>query len=159
MAIRDGDMKGIMSAFNRIGCTHVAASQGLMNGILRGEWGYNGYLITDSIKSAEYFLPIECLMAGNDRMLGASNSGSTWGFTAATAEKDIVVQAGLREAYHRKLYTYVNSVMFNGVTSHDAVGGSSAWWVVMLQIGMGLCLVGFVVFFVLFIREFRKEGR
>jgi beta-glucosidase len=159
MAIRDGDMKGIMSAFNRIGCTHVAASQGLMNGILRGEWGYNGYLITDSIKSAEYFLPIECLMAGNDRMLGASNSGSTWGFTVASVEKDIVVQAGLREAYHRKLYTYVNSVMFNGVTSHDAVGSGTAWWVVMLRIGMGLCLVGFLVFFVLFIKEFRKERR
>lgn len=159
MAIRDGDMKGIMTAFNRIGCTHVAASQNLMNGILRGEWGYNGYVITDSIKSAEYFLPVECLMAGNDRMLGASNSGSTWGFTVDTVKDDIVVQAGLREAYHRKLYTYVNSVMFNGVTEGAKIGGGTIWWITMLRIFMGLSFVGFAACLVLYIKAFRKEGR
>jgi len=156
--IRDGSLKGLMSAFNRIGCTHVAADKGLMNGILRGEWGWNGYLITDSVKSAQYFLPRECLMAGNDGMLGGSNNGTVWNFTPEEVSKDIVLQAGIRESYHRKLYSYVNSVLLNGMTSESASSGAVVWWVLMLRILMGINFVGFVVFLILFIVRDRKEG-
>lgn len=157
--IRDGSMKGIMTAFNRIGCTHVGASKELMLGILRGEWGWNGYLITDSVKSAQYFLPKECLVAGNDMMLGGSNNGKTWDFTVDTVSKDPVLQAGIRDSYHRKLYVYVNSVLFNGMTADSAASGAVVWWVLALRIAMGLSLVGFVVFLVLFLLKERKERR
>lgn len=105
-----------MTAFNRLGCTHVGASKGLMNGILRGEWGFKGYVITDSVKSAKYFLPSECLVAGNDRMLGGSNNVSVWGYTEDEVADDLVIQAGVRESYHRYLYTYVNSSVMNGIS-------------------------------------------
>ena len=157
--IREGSLKGIMSAFNRIGCTHVGADKGLMNGILRGEWGWNGYLMTDSVKSASYFQPRECLMAGNDLMLGASNNGKVWGFTADEIRDDIVVQNALRESYHRKLYSYANSALLNGITPDSASDGSVVWWVLMLRIGMGLSFVGFAAFLVLFIVRDRKERR
>lgn len=156
--IRDGSMKGLMSAFNRIGCTHVAAHTGLMNGILRGEWGFNGFMVTDSVKSAQYFLPRECLMAGNDMMLGGSNNGKTWNFTPETVEKDPVVQAGIRESFHRKLYYYANSVLLNGITPDSSASGGAPWWVVTLQVLGGLGLVGFVGCFTLYtVAKVRKE--
>jgi beta-glucosidase len=157
--IRDGSLKGLMSAFNRVGCVHVAAHTGLMNGILRGEWGFRGYMITDSVKSSQYFLPKECLMAGNDMMLGGSNNGKIWEFTEETVAKDLVLQAALRESYHRKLYFYTNSVLMNGITQASSTGNSIVWWTLMLRILGGITFVGFVVFFVLFLVNVKKERR
>lgn len=155
--IRDGSLKGLMSAFNRIGCTHVAADQGLMNGILRGEWGFNGFLITDSVKSAKYFLPRECLMAGNDMMLGGSNNGAVWNMTEEAVKDDPAVQAALRESYHRKLYFYTNSILMNGITHEATAGNAVIWWAVTLQVLGGICLVGFLACAVLYIGNERKE--
>lgn len=155
--IRDGSLKGLMSAFNRIGCTQVAADQGLMNGILRGEWGFNGFLITDSVKSAKYFQPRECLMAGNDMMLGGSNNGAVWNMTEEAVKDDPAVQAALRESYHRKLYFYTNSVLMNGITHESTAGNAVIWWAVTLQVLGGICLVGFLACAALYIVNERKE--
>lgn len=157
--IREGTLNALMTAFNRIGCTHVAAHQGLMNGIVRGEWGFLGYIITDSVKSAQYFLPRECLMAGNDLMLGASNNGKTWEFTEKAVKEDIVLQAALREAYHHKLYTYVNSILFDGVTEDSVVGSGLTWWSVSLRVAEGICLAGAAGCLILFIKSAKKERR
>lgn len=159
IAIRKDSIKGIMSAFNRVGCTHIAAHRGVMNGILRGEWGWNGYMMTDSVKSSAYFLPRECIMAGNDMMLGGSNNGSVWNWSAETLQEDPVLQNAVRESYHRKLYMLVNSALLNGMTSDSGASGAVVWWVLMLQIIMGLNLVGLVVFAVLSIMSYRKERR
>lgn len=157
--IRDGSLKGLMSAFNRIGCIHVGAHKGLMNGILRGEWGFNGLMITDSVKSAQYFLPKECLMAGNDMMLGGSNNSKIWEFTEETVAKDPVLQSALRESYHRKLYFYANSVLMNGITQESSASGTIVWWALILRILGGVSFVGFVVCFVLFLVNTKKERR
>lgn len=157
--VRDGQAKGIMSAFNRIGATQVASDQNLMLGILRGEWGYNGYLITDSVKSTQYFLPREALMAGNDMMLGGSNNGKAWNMTVETVKEDPVIQKGLRDAFHRKLFLRINNVQMNGVTPDTNASGGLVWWELMLRILMGLSLVGFAVNVVLFTVKSRKEGR
>ena len=96
IAIRDGGLKGLMTAFNRLGCTHVAAHQGLMNGILEGEWGYRGFTMTDSVKSSQYFLPRETILAANHQMLGGSNNGAVWGLTVDEVSKDPALQNALR---------------------------------------------------------------
>lgn len=157
--IRDGSMKGLMTAFNRIGCTHVGADQGLMNGILRGEWAFNGYVMSDSVKSAQYFLAKECLLAGNDMMLGGSNSADVWGFTPEEVAKDPVLQAGVQESFHRKLYYYVNSIHFNGITAESSASGRSPWWVVTFQVLGGVNLVGFGTCLALYLVFERKERR
>ncbi len=159
IGIRDGGIKGLMSAFNRIGCLHVGASKNLMNGILRGEWGWKGFMMTDSVKSASYFLPRETAAAGNDQMLGGSNNGKVWKMTEAEVGKDIALQANLRESYHRKLYAHVNSNLMNGITADTAAASSQPVWVTILQIIMGAGYVGFMVLIVLYVLAERKERR
>ncbi len=159
IAIRDSEIKGLMSAFNRIGCTHVAASEDLMNGILRGEWAWNGFMMTDSVKSGQYFLPRECSVAGNDQMLGGSNNADVWKLTEDEVEKDIVLQANLRESYHRKLYAYVNSSMMNGIDSETAAKRTQEWWKTLFQTSIGMSALLFVLFTVLFLKKFKKERR
>lgn len=159
IAFRDGNANSLMTAFNRLGCTHVGASKGLMNGILRGEWGFKGYVITDSVKSSQYFLPSECLVAGNDRMLGGSNNVSVWGYTEDEVKDDPVIQAGVRESYHRYLYTYVNSSVMNGISEKTDATGAITWWILALQLATGFSFVLFMVFLVLFILKYRKERK
>ncbi len=159
IAIRAGDMQGLMTAFNRVGCIHAGAHPGLINGILRGEWGFKGYVITDSVKSASYFLARECAEAGTDMMLGGSNNGKLWGMTAEEVGKDPFLQSALRESFHRKLFYYANSVLMNGITPESAASGAQEAWKTALQITGGLTFVGFAAFFVLFIVFDRKERR
>lgn len=159
IGIRDGEIKGLMSAFNRIGCIHVGASKNLMNGILRGEWGWNGFMMTDSVKSASYFLPRECAVAGNDQMLGGSNNGKVWNLSESEVSKDIVLQANIRESYHRKLYAHVNSNLMNGITAKTAATNAQPLWITILQIFMGAGYVGFIAMIVLYVLAERKERR
>lgn len=140
IAVEDGGLMNLMSAFNRIGLTHCGASQELMNGILRGEWGFNGKLITDSVKSAQYFLPSECLMAGNDQMLGGGNSAAAWNYSVETFENDPALQAELRESYHRHLYTAINSNRMNGITEESSVAHEYNAWQWALTGTWGVCI-------------------
>ena len=159
IGIRDGGIKGFMSAFNRIGCIHVGASKPLMVNILRGEWGWKGFMMTDSVKSSSYFLPRECAAAGNDQMLGGSNNGKIWNLSEAEVSKDIVLQANIRESYHRKLYAHVNSALMNGIKADTAAGSAQPVWMTVLQIFYGAGYVGFIVFTVLYVLAARKERR
>lgn len=141
ITIEDGGLMNLMSAFNRIGLTHCGASQELMNGILRGEWGFNGKLITDSVKSAQYFLPSECLMAGNDQMLGGGNSSEVWEYSVEVFENDPALQAQLRESYHRHLYAAINSNRMNGITEESSVANEYTSWQWALTGVWAACIV------------------
>lgn len=140
IAIEDGGLGALMTAFNRIGLTHCGASQDLMLGILRGEWGYNGRIITDSVKSAKYFLPNECLMAGNDQMLGGGNSSAVWNYSVEVIEKDPALMAALRESYHRHLYTAINSNRMNGAIAKSSLVNQYFTWQVGLTCIWGICI-------------------
>lgn len=140
ITIEDGNLMNLMSAFNRIGLTHCGAAAELMNGILRGEWGYNGRLLTDSVKSAQYFRPSECLMAGNDQMLGGGNSSQAWEYSVEVFENDPALQNQLREAYHRYLYTAVNSNRMNGITEDSVVADAYTGWQWALTITWGILI-------------------
>ena len=48
MAVQQGKALGIMSAMNKIGDTSSYACYALDMLILRGEWGFNGFIVTDS---------------------------------------------------------------------------------------------------------------
>ena len=159
IGIRDGGIKGLMSAFNRIGCVHVGASKNLMNGILRGEWGWKGFLMTDSVKSSAYFLPRENAAAGNDMMLGGSNNGKVWNMTPDAVSQDIVLQSNIRDSYHRKLFAFVNSAVMNGITADTAAASAQPVWVTILEIFMGAGYVGFMALAVLYVLAERKERR
>ena len=136
IAIRNVEVSGIMTSFNRVGCTHTAASTGLCNGILRGEWGYQGRLISDSVKSAQYFQPTECLLTTHDLMLGATANGKAWNYTEEALASDALVQNGLREAFHKYLYVMVNSNLLNGITAETSVANALPWWQLVLYGGM-----------------------
>jgi beta-glucosidase len=46
-AVREGRVSGIMCAYNALNGTPCCASRGLLNGKLRKDWGFAGYVVTD----------------------------------------------------------------------------------------------------------------
>ena len=48
-ALTKGHGMGIMTSYNRIGATYAATHSNLMNGVMRGEWKYRGFIIDDAL--------------------------------------------------------------------------------------------------------------
>lgn len=47
IAVRDAEVKGVMCAYNAINGTFCAENKRLLTDILRGEWGFDGFVVTD----------------------------------------------------------------------------------------------------------------
>jgi len=62
-AVRDGGAWGIMSAYNRLEGEYCAANRRLLTSILRGEWGFDGFVVSDWYGAHE---PVGSVRAGLD---------------------------------------------------------------------------------------------
>ena len=47
LAVREGGALGVMTAYNRLNGPHCSEHAELLTGILRGEWGFEGFVLTD----------------------------------------------------------------------------------------------------------------
>lgn len=47
MAVREGGSLGIMTSYNRLNGTYNSENHELLHDILRGEWGFEGFVVTD----------------------------------------------------------------------------------------------------------------
>lgn len=47
MAVKEGEARSIMTSYNRINGYHAASNYDMLTTILRGEWGYQGMVMTD----------------------------------------------------------------------------------------------------------------
>ena len=48
LAVKEGGAWGVMSSFNYIGRTWAGGNSALLTGLLRGEWGFEGAVVTDA---------------------------------------------------------------------------------------------------------------
>lgn len=71
IAVKEGEPHGAMSAFNRIGTTWAGGSYALLTEILREEWGFEGFVISDAGigPQGNHFNALQAVQAGNDLML------------------------------------------------------------------------------------------
>ena len=126
--------QGVMTAFNRLGCVYAGAHRGLLTGILRDEWGYTGYIVTDMINGPEYMNWRDVTFAGgggcltenayDTSIIGDPNSADNM----KLIEKDTAFQQELKQMLKYDLYTFANSNTMNGVTSDTRVVRVHPWW-------------------------------
>jgi beta-glucosidase len=104
----------VMTSFNRIGTTWAGGHYQLITGVLRGEWGYKNFVLTDyevgSGKGA-YMNTLQTLAAGGDGKLKTVDMDALFGFDVADHP---AYQGYCRDAAHHILYTVVNSAGMNG---------------------------------------------
>lgn len=133
-----GNAHAVMSAMNRAGAVWVGASDALLNEIARGEWGFDGYCITDMAASNTAYIMTyqDGIPGGTDLFLG---SGSRTALDAY--QGDVTFAQAMREASHRILYVVANySAALNGMTPDTSVGETSWWW--SNAIMAGVCTAG-----------------
>ena len=99
-----GKALAIMSSYNWIGTVPAYANSGLLNGILREEWGFRGMVITDYDGSYGFMITDAAIRNGGDIMLGYGNYDSN-----KLNQKSATVLNAMRRASKNILYTVVNS--------------------------------------------------
>ncbi|MFA6819682.1 MAG: glycoside hydrolase family 3 N-terminal domain-containing protein [Bacteroidaceae bacterium] len=127
-AVEDGQANGIMSSFNRIGCTWTGAHKGLLTEVLRNEWGFQGSVITDYATSSGWMPLTAGLEAGNNIWLYTEAGMYDSKFEELTENDKYLLQLG-KESCHSILYSYVNSAAMNGYTSDTVnLSKTTPWW-------------------------------
>lgn len=140
----EGACTAIMSSYNRIGGTWTGASKELLTGVLRGEWGFVGRVLSDYIGSdvcKSYVSIYGGLYAGNDQLLN-TNEGF---FSLADAAKNPTIVSLMREATHRVLYSAINSAGMNGTSADTRVVQLVPAWRALLWTGTAVISAGIVI--------------
>lgn len=131
----DADGMAVMIAFNRIGATNASHYAGMLQNILRGEWGYTGLISTDMMNNNYYFNPESMIMAGitqvadfatNDNHINMGDGGNdaTWAYISEeTVANDAALVDQARENLKYQLYTFANSAVMNVSTERV-----QTWW-------------------------------
>ena len=104
----------VMTSFNRIGTTWAGGHYNLITGVLRGEWGFNGFVLTDYEVGAgkgSYMDTNQSLAAGGDGKLKTVGMDALFGYDIT---KNEAYYEYARDAAHHILYTVVNSAGMNG---------------------------------------------
>ncbi len=129
----------VMSSFNRIGTTWAGGYKNLLTNVLREEWGFRGFVLSD-FNLFDYMNCDQGVRAGTDMQL-------TWlkkmampigkigdGFldtSSATA------RLALRKAYHNVFYTIANSNAMQDVASGTTISYKASGWRVLLSVVTG----------------------
>ena len=136
IAIKDGESRGIMSSFNRIGTRWTGGDYRLLTEILREEWGFKGTVICDFNTIPQYMVPRQMFYAGGDLDL-ATLTTSMWTDADTSENGDAIV---LRNAAKNVLYSLVNSNAMNA----EVIGYNPPLWhgyLTWLDIGVGALIV------------------
>ena len=126
--------RGVMTAFNRIGTVYAGGHYGLLTQILRNEWGFDGFMITDAINGPEYMNWRDVTFAGGGGCLTENGfETSIIGQpSAANNQKlikaDTAFQQAIKQNIKYALYAIAGSNAMNGMTSDTKIVRVYPWW-------------------------------
>ena len=148
-AVTEGACTGIMSAFNRLGTLWCGAHKGLTTEVLRNEWGFQGFVISDC-SWREYMGVVDGVMAGNDCILDDATEDAYY-----AAENNPTIAQGIRTSVHNILYVVANGNAMNGFSSNTRIYEVDEWWQVLVKdVQKGIAIataISFVITLIAFI--------
>ncbi len=161
--ITEGHTNGLMSSFNRIGCTWAGAHKGLLTEVLRNEWNFIGQVETDAGVGTHMLTPearAAGVVAGQDIWMSGPDVHAFDNY-----KNNATVCAAMREACHRILYTTLNSKAMNKLSNNSKVIYHTPWWqtlITSMQITFGIiagvCIAVTVAAFVLAYLDKKRNG-
>ena len=150
-----GGAKAIMTGFNRLGTTWNGAHS-YVNNVLRGEFGFDGFTITDADSDNEGIICVSYMYAPRAVSTGTDMYDGLYDNHGRTKQLDQYrdnpyVMTKLREACHRVCYVIVNCSAMNGISSNDIVISVTPWWQKTLYalIAVFAALLAFSIFMLL----------
>lgn len=125
-AVSVAKAKNVMTSLNRIGCDWIGVSSAMQNDILRAEWGFDGYTLTDN--ALEPYMCGRSIALGNDKLMLLPGNDRSGELNKANLLADDVLFGAVRQACHRILYVFVNSKAMNGVSASTKIVSVTPWW-------------------------------
>ncbi len=151
IAVKDGGAKAVMSSFNYIGAEWAGASSALCNTVLRDEWGFRGFVLTDYFGVYGYMNSDQAIRGGTDCMLVAydTETNHVKDSTSATGVK------AMRQACKNIMYTVVNSRAYEAENLNT---GLPTWQIMAIGIDvvLGIAIIGLEV---LTVKSYRKAAK
>ncbi len=118
---------GVMTSYNRIGAVAASANTGVMVDIMREEWGFRGYNVTDFTGVSPKAAPKESILAGTTAFCGFGIEGiDYWSPEALEGDRDVLL--AIKQNVHYTLYALANSAAMNGVNSTTRTVDELTWW-------------------------------
>lgn len=150
-----------MTAFNRIGVVWAGEHKGLLTNVLRGEWQFDGFTLSDSwndIGAAEksgngYGNAARAILAGGDAIDGTIDNA----YSAPSLKDSPTFCQALRKSTKNLLYTVVNSNAMNGLSAEYEVIKLQSWWQTALYAFDAALAVLVVLSIIMVIRNRKKE--
>jgi len=155
-----GGAMNVMNSFGRVGVVWTGAHEGLMTNILRGEWGMDGFALTDYSNNGNTYDIFLGIMGGTDSW---DNSAGGMGTRVDKLKKydisqDPALANRMREATHRILYTVVNSSAMNGMAPSAKIVSVIPWWRALIY-GVGVVsALGLVASIVMIVKTKKKNN-
>lgn len=163
-AMEDAGALGAMTTFSRIGATSGNGSYGMLQAILRQEWGFKGLLSTDMQNNAGFFRPEMCLYGGITMIADFSQNEtmeqvvSTWPyFTEELIAQDEELVEIARQNMKYQLYALAHSAAQNVKTI-----SVTPWWETALNVSIyvaaGLSVLFLALYVVSLFKGKKKEA-
>jgi beta-glucosidase len=144
-----------MTSFNRIGATWAGGHYYLITEVLRGEWGFNGFVLTDYEVGAgkgSYMGTLQTLAAGGDAKLKTVGMDALFGFDIT---KHPAYYGYGRDAAHHILYTVVHSAGMNGFVHGVEYVRGFAYYKIILIVWDVLAIPAFAFLGILLYKKIR----
>ena len=150
MCVKNGGAKAVMTAFNFYGITPAEASSEVLNGILRDEWGFKGFALTDYYGVYGYQDADRMIRNGNDCMLVAydTETNHVTDTTSATSIK------AMRQACKNIMYVSVNSRAYDEANMQT---GLMTWQIAAIVIDV-ICAAILIVLELLAVKKLKKRN-
>lgn len=152
IAVKEGQSRGLMTSFNRIGLKWTGGDYRLLTEILRDEWGFKGTVICDFNTHPEYMFSRQMAYAGGDLNLGNDVTVIDALDPDWCKEDDVADLTILRNCVKNILYTVANSNALNGEVDHYNL----AWWKILVIVLDCAVVAGVGVWGFFAVRGYRK---
>ena len=149
MSVKEGGAGAVMSAFNYIGIEWAGSHSGLLNTVLRDEWGFRGMVLTDYFGGYGYQSGDRAIRGGNDLRLATTD------VSHHITDKSATSLQAMRTASHNILYTAANSWLYEKGEPEVA----TPIWKTITYVVWGVAGVLFVGLEVLAIQRYLKRRK
>ena len=139
----DAGMRGLMTSFSKIGGVECTSSVGMNTNILKKEWGFKGYAVTDIYDDTDLYgavlnSGVTCFdtrgISGfygsttleTDSTFATQVDGSSVSSTLLNGDANL--QQHVKESAHNILYAMAHSNLMNRYNSTTRIVQSMTWW-------------------------------
>lgn len=136
IAVKEGEAHAMMSAFNYVGTEWAGGSYALQTAILRDEWGFKGFVLTDYFgsKGYGYMNSDQGIRAGNNVALATYDVETNYVKDTSNATSVLAMRQSAKDI----MFTVVNSRIHN---AENAQTGLDGWKIAVIVVDV-ILLIG-----------------